>query len=63
MILLQKNKDQEWFETVMNSIIPYHATYNDSYEKYRMLYAIINNDITYIQRHLRELCRPENELS
>lgn len=62
MILLEKNKDQKWFETVMNSIIPYHATYNDSYEKYRMLYAIINNDITYIQRHLRDLCKPENEL-
>ena len=62
MILLEKNKDKKWFEDVMTSIIPYHSTYTDSYEKYRMIYAIVNNDISYIQKNLKELCRPENEL-
>jgi len=62
MLLIERNKDRKWFETVMNSIIPYHATYNDSYEKHRMIYAIVNNDLTYIKKHLKELCKPENEL-
>ena len=62
MLLLEKNKDKKWFESVMSSIIPYHATYTDSYEKYRMIYAIVNNDISYIQKNLKELCKPENEL-
>lgn len=62
MLLIERNKDKKWFETVMNSIIPYHATYNDSYEKHRMIYAIVNNDLTYIKKHLKELCKPENEL-
>lgn len=62
MLLLEQNKDKKWFERVMSDIIPYHSTFNDSYEKYRMIYAIVNNDITYIQKHLKDLCKPENEL-
>ena len=53
MLLIERNKDRKWFETVMNSIIPYHATYNDSYEKHRMISTIVNNDITNIKKHLK----------
>jgi len=57
-----KDKNQDWYKAVMDSIVPQHNTQLDSYQNRRMIYAIINNDITYIQKNIQKFCSPENSV-
>ena len=60
--LREKNKSEDWYKSVMNTIVPFNNTNMESYEKYRLIYAILNNDGSVLFRQLYELCNPEGDM-
>lgn len=60
--LKMKNKTPDWYKSVMEAIVPFNNTNIDSYNKKRMIYAILNNDISLIEQQIKKMCRPEGEM-
>jgi hypothetical protein len=56
--LRQAKKDKKWFQDYMNYIVPYDTTAVTDYQKMRMVYGVLNNDISIIKDQLNALCKP-----
>lgn len=57
----ENKKDKKWYKQLMDYIVPINTSAVWDYQKMRGIYAILNNDITYIKANLDSLCRPLGE--
>lgn len=51
-------KDKEWFKDILNFIVPFTRIQGQSIEKMRMLYGIINNDVTALTNWIKNIDNP-----
>jgi hypothetical protein len=49
-------KNEEWYEEIINDIIPYDQTVSYQYERMKRCYDILNNDLTRFKEHMEEFC-------
>lgn len=52
-----KKKDEKWFKDIADYYMPsYNEIFRDDYDDKKALYEIINNDISYYQERINEMC-------
>jgi hypothetical protein len=49
-------KNEKWYEEIINDIIPYDQTVSYQYERMKRCYDILNNDLTRFKEHMEEFC-------
>jgi len=50
--------DGQWFKDMMKYSAPYIIQYTDDYEKMKVSYQIVNNDLTFFNEKLKLFCNP-----
>lgn len=52
-----KKKDEKWFKDIADYYMPsYNEIFRDDYDDKKALYEIVNNDISYYQERINEMC-------
>ena len=51
-------KDLEWYKSIINNAVPYDTTAIADYDRMRMAYALLNNDLTLIKDKLDQFYKP-----
>jgi len=52
-----KKKDEKWFKDIADYYMPsYNEIFRDDYDDKKALYEIVNNDISYYQDRINEMC-------